>query len=235
MDVMFWVWLGVIIVTAIIEFVTLEMVSIWFTAGAIIPFIMAATNAVRWEVQLVTFIVLSAILVASLRGVTKRYLLRNSNEKTNVDALIGQKVRMLSRTDFETMGSVKIGDVIWSAIGENQQTIQKDEIVEIIKVEGNKLVVMTVEEQTENPIAVDEGVQTTAKKAEENASGAQLGKKSAPKTVKSANSTAKTTQTARKTAAKKPQAAKASGQNSTAKAKPKKVETKTNKTNQSKK
>ena len=148
MDVMFWVWLGVIVVTAILEFVTMELVSIWFTAGAIIPFIMAATNSVRWEIQLAVFVVLSAILVASLRSVTKKFLLRNSNEKTNINALIGQKHRMLSRTDFETIGSVRINDVVWSVSGEDQQTIEKDEIVEIVKVEGNKLIVKKVENET---------------------------------------------------------------------------------------
>lgn len=30
---MLWIWLGVIIVTAIIELVTIDLVSIWFTLG----------------------------------------------------------------------------------------------------------------------------------------------------------------------------------------------------------
>lgn len=141
MDVMFWVWLGVIIVTAIVEFATMEVVSIWFTFGAIIPFILAATGALNWIWQVVIFVVLSAVMIVSLRSVTKKFLLRNSNEKTNVDSLIGQKVRMLSRTDFETVGSVKINDVVWSAIGFSKQTIEKDEIVTILSVQGNKLVV----------------------------------------------------------------------------------------------
>ena len=32
---MLWIWLGVIIVTAIIELVTIDLVSIWFTLGGI--------------------------------------------------------------------------------------------------------------------------------------------------------------------------------------------------------
>ena len=38
MDTMFWVWLGVIAVTAIIEFITCDLTSIWFTCGAVIPY-----------------------------------------------------------------------------------------------------------------------------------------------------------------------------------------------------
>lgn len=141
MNVMFWVWLAVIIVTAILEFATMEIVSIWFTLGAIVPLILSATNAVRWEIQIVIFVVISALLIVSLRSVTKKFLLKNSDGKTNIDALIGQKYRMLSRTDFENVGSVKVNDVIWSAIGVDQQTIEKDEIVEIVRVKGNKLIV----------------------------------------------------------------------------------------------
>lgn len=165
MDVMFWVWLGVIIVTAIVEFATMEVVSIWFTIGAIIPFILAATGAVNWIWQVVIFVVLSAIMIVCLRSVTKKFLLKNSNEKTNVDSLIGQKVRMLSRTDFETVGSVKINDVVWSAIGFSQQTIEKDEIVTILSVQGNKLVVKKDKEEPE-VVEVEEEKKPARKKSE---------------------------------------------------------------------
>lgn len=173
MDFMFWVWLGVIVVTAIIEFATMEIASIWFTFGAIIPFIMAACGGVHWSIQLAVFIVLSAIMILSLRKVTMKWLLKNSNHKTNVDALVGQKHRMLSRTDFETLGSVKINDVVWSAVGENQQTIEKDEIVEIVKLSGNKLIVKKFEEaqnSVETVYEIEETVKndqkTTNKKGE---------------------------------------------------------------------
>ena len=139
MSVMFWIWLAVIIGTAVMEFATMEIISIWFTIGAIVPFILAATEAVSWEIQLIIFIIVSAVLILSLRKITKNFLLRNSNEKTNLDAIIGKQYRMLTPTDFETVGSIKINDVTWSVVGENQETIEKDEIVEVLKVSGNKL------------------------------------------------------------------------------------------------
>ena len=172
MDFMFWVWLGVIVVTAIIEFATMEIASIWFTFGAIVPFVMAACGGVHWAIQLAVFIVLSAVMILSLRRVTMKWFLKNSNHKTNVDALVGQKHRMLSRTDFETLGSVKINDVVWSAVGENQQIIEKDEIVEIVKVSGNKLIVKKMgkseklsENVAEKPQKTEEKVSKTAKNA----------------------------------------------------------------------
>lgn len=153
MDFMFWVWLSVIVVTAVVEFATMEIVSIWFTFGAIVPFILAATKATNWEIQIIVFVVLSAILIVSLRGITKKFLFRGANEKTNLDALIGKKFRMKDRTDFETVGSVKVNDVVWSAIGADQETIESGEIVEIVKVEGNKLVVKSVEKKSEKKVS----------------------------------------------------------------------------------
>lgn len=145
MSVMFWVWLGVFVVTAIAEFLTMELVSIWFTVGSIVPLILAATKVVGFEIQIVIFVAVSAILVLSLRNVTKKFLLKNSEGKTNLELIVGKEVRMVERTDFETVGAVKINDVVWSAVGENQTTIDKDEIVKVVKVEGNKLIVKKIE------------------------------------------------------------------------------------------
>ncbi len=150
MEVMFWVWLGVIVVTAVVEFISFDLTSIWFTAGAIIPFILAAIGGIRWEIQVAVFVGVSAILLISLRKWTRRMLLKNANFKTNIDALIGKKVRMIERTDFETLGAVKIGDVVWSAKSENGKAIEKDVIVEIKKVDGNKLIVSAVKDSKEN-------------------------------------------------------------------------------------
>lgn len=145
MDYMFWVWLAVILVTAIIEFVTMDITSIWFTIGAIVPFILAGTKSVSWVWQLILFILTSAILIIALRPVTKKWLLKGDNTKTNIESLIGRQYRLLTKTDFETTGSIKINDVVWSVVSENDQEIEANEIVEIVKIDGNKLIVKKVE------------------------------------------------------------------------------------------
>ena len=141
MNAMFWVWLSVIVITLIVEIITTELISVWFTLGAIVPFILATTNALGAEWQILFFIVISAVLMLTLRKVTKKFLLKNSDTKTNVNALVGQKFRLVSRTDFETIGSVKVKDVEWSAVGDKGQTIEKGKIVEVVGISGNKLLV----------------------------------------------------------------------------------------------
>lgn len=163
MEVMFWVWLGVIALTAIVEFISLDLTSIWFTVGAIIPFILAAIGGVRWEIQVAVFVGVSALLLIFLRKITRKMLLKNANFKTNIDAIIGKKVRMIERTDFETLGAVKINDVVWSARGENSETIEKGEVVEVVKVDGNKLIVKLSKENKTKKEEVSEN-ETSSKK-----------------------------------------------------------------------
>ncbi len=144
MDFMFWVWLGIVVVTAIVEFATMDLTSIWFTAGAVIPFILSAIGGISWIIQVVIFVVLSAVFIILLRPLAKKYLLRNANEKTNTDSYIGREFKMLTGCDFENNGSVKINGVVWSAVSESGEMIEKDCIVKVKKVDGNKLVVEKV-------------------------------------------------------------------------------------------
>ena len=145
MSAMFWIWLAVIVITVAIEFATTELISIWFTFGAVIPFILSGVINIGIEWQIIIFVVVSAVLILSLRRVTKKFLLKNTNTKTNSDALVGHVFRMLTRTDFETTGSVKVKDLEWSVVGDKGQTIEKGEVVEVVGITGNKLLVKVKE------------------------------------------------------------------------------------------
>lgn len=146
MDFLFWVWIGIIVVSVVVEAVTLDLISVWFAFGAIVPLILSAIGGVSWVVQLVVFIVTSALLIIFLRKIAIKFLFKNSEGKTNLDLYIGKRTRMLEKTDFEHVGSVKVNDIVWSAVEESGQTIEKDEIVEIVKVSGNKLIVKKIKE-----------------------------------------------------------------------------------------
>ena len=52
----FWIWIIVIVVTVIIEAFTMEMVSAWFTIGAIVPLILSACGVGSWELHVILFI-----------------------------------------------------------------------------------------------------------------------------------------------------------------------------------
>lgn len=149
MSVMFWIWLGVIVFTLIVEIFTTQLISIWFTLGAVPPFILAGTTPLAPVWQIVIFIVLSALMLMFLRKVTRKYLLKGNNEKTNTDLIIGKECTLLDDTDFEKLGRVRINDVEWTAVGTDRMKIKAGTIVEVVSISGNKLIVRPKNNDTE--------------------------------------------------------------------------------------
>ena len=141
-QVSLWIWLGVVVAATVIELMTLDMTSIWFAFSGIVALILSAFKQINWIVQLIVFVVLSAVLIIGLRPICRKIFLKHMNEKTNADSLIGKHVYMLTTAKFGQMGSVKIADVIWSAVPEKEEeTIEEGAIVEILAINGNKLIV----------------------------------------------------------------------------------------------
>lgn len=158
MEVMFWVWLAVIAVAIIIEILTLDLVSVWFAFGAVIPFILAAVGGIAIEIQIAVFVIVSALLIIFMRSWARKLLFKNMNEKTNINSIIGKKIRLLEDTDFEHLGSLKINDVTWTAVSHDGELIKAGQIVEVVKVDGNKLLVKEIEGKNNN-----ESVENTQK------------------------------------------------------------------------
>lgn len=150
METMFWVWLAVIVICVVIEIVTFDLVSVWFAIGAVIPFILAGIGGIRIEIQIAVFVVVSALLIAFVRKLAKKFLFKNMNSKTNLEQYEGKQLRMLEECDFEHNGSVKINDVVWTATSENNEKIEKDAVVEVVRFEGNKIIVKKIKDAEVN-------------------------------------------------------------------------------------
>ncbi len=149
METMFWIWLGLLVLAVIIEIATLDLVSVWFAVGAIIPLILSGIGGIMIEIQVVVFVVVSALLIIFLRKYAQKWLFKNMNSKTNMDMQIGKVYRLLENADFEKNGSVKINDVVWTAVSEKGQLIEKGQLVEIVKIEGNKMIVKPAKENAD--------------------------------------------------------------------------------------
>ena len=139
---MIWVWLAVVAVSLIVEFVSWDLTSIWFAVAGLISLILSAIDGICWEVQLAVFIVVSALLLIFVRKICRKLLLKNVNTKTNVDAYAGKRAKLLKAigTD-ENYGEVKFNGVVWQAMSESGDEIEVGAEVEVVRVEGNKMVV----------------------------------------------------------------------------------------------
>lgn len=141
-DIWIWIWLAVVCCSAVIEFSTMQMVSIWFVAGGLVSLVLAIIGGIPVWVQIVVFIVLSMILLLSFRKVALKCLLRNTNTKTNVDSIIGRETRLIDPISLDNAGSVKINGVVWTAIAESDSvSIPADTLVVVTEIRGNKLIV----------------------------------------------------------------------------------------------
>ncbi|MCM1306376.1 MAG: NfeD family protein [Bacteroides sp.] len=138
-SIMVWIWLAVTIIAIVVELITPELVSIWFAVGGIIGIIFSFIPGLPWWGEVIIFAIVSMALLFAVRPVVKKYF-GNKRVATNTDRIIGKEVRMLSRADFDNLGSAKIGDVVWSVKSENETPLLADEIVQIVAVDGNKLI-----------------------------------------------------------------------------------------------
>ena len=138
---MLWVWLAVICLSLILEFVSVSMTSVWFAVGALVSLILSACKVdLLWQV--VVFVLVSLAFLLSFRKLALKFLLKNSNEKTNSSAFIGKDYILLEDITPLNVGTIKIDGVSWSCVCEDQtQTILAGAVVTVKEIKGNKLVV----------------------------------------------------------------------------------------------
>ena len=139
-DYLVWIWLAVACVSALLEFITTQMVSIWFTFASIVAIILALCGVIWW-VQLIVFAVLALVLLLTLRRFSMKYLLKNTNSATNADSVIGTVHKLAKPITEDQPGELKLNDVVWTAVSVDGQSISQGSEVKIEKIEGNKLVV----------------------------------------------------------------------------------------------
>ena len=142
-NIMVWIWLAVTVIAIVVELITPELVSLWFAIGGVVGVVFSFIPGLPWWGEVIIFAVVSMVLLLSVRPVVKKYF-NQKKTATNVDRIIGKEVRMLTQADFDNLGSAKIGDVVWSVKSENETSLHENEIVEIVAVEGNKLIARPV-------------------------------------------------------------------------------------------
>ncbi len=142
-----WVWLGIVAVTLVFEFVTMEMASIWFSLGAFVALILSACGA-SLEAQWIVFGVVSIASILGLRKVSLKWLQRDEGQKvTSKELTIGKQFELLTSISKTTPGTIKINGVEWSAICKIQPTVDAGTMVEVVELVGNKYVVKPVKEK----------------------------------------------------------------------------------------
>ncbi len=135
-----YIWLAVTAAALVIEFITAELVSVWFIGGGLVAMLLAGLG-LDWYFHLPAFIVVSLALMLCLRRVAMKKFNRG-DVRTNAETVIGKEFTLLSEISFERAGSIKVSGVVWTAVAEDEHAeIPAGATVTVEKIEGNKYIV----------------------------------------------------------------------------------------------
>ena len=137
---MVWFWASLFIITLVIEVYTSEMVSIWFTIGSLISFFLALCTELNETVQICVFLGVAVLLMVCTRKIFLK-MLKNNNQTTNIDSLVGTVHKLLKPIEDDNMGEIKINGIVWNVVSKRNQVIKKDTKVKILEIKGNKFIV----------------------------------------------------------------------------------------------
>ena len=130
------IWLALTAVLLIIEIVT-----IWFAAGALFAFF-AALLGMNQGIQIGVFVVVSVVLLFFTRPLAVKYL-NTKTIKTNTEALVGKTARVIvDINNLKSQGQVVINGLEWTARSSDDTVVFKiGDAVTIVGIEGVKLIV----------------------------------------------------------------------------------------------
>lgn len=136
------IWLVVAIVFAIGEAMTPSLTLIWFSIGALAVFLLSSfIDSILVQIILFAIISITLLFIA-----TKKIVKKDESYKynTNLQGMIGKRGIVKSNILEDKTGIVVVDGEEWSAISINNDTINEKDIVEVIKIEGVKLIVKKI-------------------------------------------------------------------------------------------
>lgn len=138
----FLLWGAVAILSLVVETMTTELVSCWFSPAAIVSMILSGFVDNFW-IQLIVFLAISVLLLVFARGFFKKKLLQKQSESAlNADGLVGKNGVVQEEVDnIRETGSVRIAGLVWSARSTDDNTkIPVGTVVTVREIRGVKLI-----------------------------------------------------------------------------------------------
>lgn len=125
------------------EMFTAGFLIFWLGIAALITMVLSffVSNLV---VQMTVFIIASVILIFATKPFVKKFV-HVKETKTNAFSIIGKKALVIKNIDpVNENGQIKVNGETWTAIGENDDKIEKGKEVEVVSINGVKAVVKPI-------------------------------------------------------------------------------------------
>ncbi len=134
------VWLVLLVFFAVVEALTVGLVSVWFAAGALVALLATFFTTNIW-LQIALFLLVSILTMAILRPLARKYVLPTV-VPTNADRVIGRQAVVTEAIDnLNGKGTVVVFGVAWTARSEDDTPIPEGATVTIKRIDGVKLFV----------------------------------------------------------------------------------------------
>ena len=141
MNDMFWFWLTVAVIMAVIEGITPALVTIWFMFGALAAMVLSIFMQ-SFAVQFAVFAGVSAVLLIFTRPLVKKIFRKTKTVYTNADRIIGQEGVVTEEiSNLENKGQITVLGQVWSAKSQDGSIIPSDKTVTVCSIHGVKAIV----------------------------------------------------------------------------------------------
>lgn len=138
-------WLVALVVLAVLEGVTVTLVSLWFALGALAALITSFFVDNIW-IQFAVFLVVSLVTLLVIRPLTRRYV-TPKQVATNADRAVGSEGVVTQTIDNRSaQGQVTVSGTVWTARSESEEPIPEGTSVRVLRIEGVKLIVTSIKQ-----------------------------------------------------------------------------------------
>ena len=135
-------WLVLFVVLALFELATVNLVSIWFSLGALIAtFVSLATDNLM--IHLAVFTISSILLLLLTKPFVKK-MKKREVIPTNLDRVVGKVGVVTEKIEKDRVGEVKVLGKKWSAYSNKE--IEENSKVKVLSINGVKLKVEEIKE-----------------------------------------------------------------------------------------
>ena len=138
-------WFIVAIIFGVGVLMTTSLTLIWFSIGVLlVMFLSIFIESILWQV--VIFAVVSIILLV----IATKYLVDRDKDvkyNTNLQGIISQKAIVTQTIEPYETGVAKLNGEEWTAMSKDETRIEAGKLVEVVAIEGVKLIVKEVSEE----------------------------------------------------------------------------------------
>lgn len=139
--IMISIWSIVLISTLLIEILTVNFISIWFSVGSLVSIFISVFEKNYW-VSIIVFPLVSLFFISICFPIYMKY--KKNFSKIDINSLVGIKSILLKDSNEYKLGEIKIGNTIYQT--KSETLIKKDTLVQVKAIQGNKLLIEEVSE-----------------------------------------------------------------------------------------